>query len=301
MANSSESASAGSGLGSGAYSVSSRRQNFGKVMTFLAGACAAIALLPLASILLTLILYGFSRFSPEVFTELPPPPLSDGGGFRNAIVGTLITVFIGALICVPFGVLAAVYLSEFGRGTKLTSVVRFFTNVLSGVPSIIAGLFAYALVVLTTGTFSAVAGGVALSVLMLPIVVRTTEEGLRAIPMDVRRAAVGVGATNFQMVWKIILPAALPFIATGVTLAVARAAGETAPLLFTALFNQYGLSGGIDSLWRPIATLSVMIYTYSISPYQNQQQLAWVAALVVVALILIISIIARYIARRRVY
>ncbi|NJN57245.1 MAG: phosphate ABC transporter permease PstA [Leptolyngbyaceae cyanobacterium SL_5_9] len=300
MANSSDAAIADSQLGSGAYSVSSKRRIFGKVMTVLAGACAAIALIPLASIIFTLVVNGFSRFNLEVFTELPPPPLSDGGGFRNALIGTLITVFIGSLICVPFGVLAAVYQSEFGRGSKLASVIRFCTNVLSGVPSIIAGLFAYGLVVLVTGTFSAVAGGVALSVLMLPIVVRTAEEGLKSIPMDVRRAAVGVGATNFQVVWKIVLPAALPFIATGVTLAVARAAGETAPLLFTALFNQYGITG-LEDIWQPIATLSVMIYTYSISPYQNQQELAWVAALVVVLLILTVSIISRYIARRRVY
>lgn len=284
-------------LGSGEYAVSSKRRTFGSIMTGLAIACAALALLPLGSIILTLLMFGANRLEPEVFVELPPPPLVEGGGFRNAITGTLLTTGIGALICVPFGVLAAVYLSEFARGSRFASTIRFCTNVLSGVPSIIAGLFAYALVVLTTGTFSAIAAGVALAVLMLPIIIRTAEEGLKAVPSDVRQAALGVGATRFQTVGRIVLPAALPAIATGVTLAVARAAGETAPLLFTALFNQYSVS----SLWQPIATLSVMLYTYSISPYQNQQELAWVAALVIVALILIISIISRQIARRSIY
>ena len=279
------------------YRPNPSRKLFGKVMTVLAACCAALALLPLGSIIYTLVVNGFSRMSPAVFTELPPPPLVDGGGFRNAIIGTLTTSFIGALISVPFGVLTAIYTTEFGRGNKLSQFVRFCTNVLSGVPSIIAGLFAYGVVVLLTGTFSAVAGGVALSVLMVPIVIRTTEEGLKSIPLDVRQAAVGVGATNFQSITRIILPASLPFIATGVTLALARAVGETAPLLFTALFNQYDAKG----IWQPTATLSVLIYNFAISPYKNQQALAWVAALVIVALILIVSIVARMSTRRKAY
>ncbi|NJO42401.1 MAG: phosphate ABC transporter permease PstA [Cyanobacteria bacterium CRU_2_1] len=266
-------------------------------MTGLVFACVAIAILPLASIIFMVIANGLGRFSPAVFTELPPPPLVEGGGFRNAIVGTLLTCLIGALISVPFGVLTAVYNVEFGRGNKLSQFVHFCTNVLSGVPSIIAGLFAYGVVVLTLGTFSAIAGGVALAVLMAPIVIRTAEEGLKSIPRDVRQAAVGIGATNFQSVFSIILPAALPFIATGVTLALARAAGETAPLLFTALFNQYDAKG----LREPIATLSVLIYNYAISPYKNQQELAWVAALIVVLLILAVSILARALTSRKVY
>lgn len=274
-----------------------RRKLFGKLMTALAIGCVALAIIPLGSILYTLITNGFSRLSPAVFTELPPPPLVDGGGFRNAIIGTLLTTLIGALISVPFGVLTAIYTVEFGRGTRLARFVRFCVNVLSGVPSIIAGLFAYGVVVLVTGTFSAVAGGVALAVLMVPIVERTAEEGLKSIPNEVRQAVVGIGATRFQGVSQIILPAALPFIATGVTLSVARAVGETAPLLFTALFNQYDARG----LWQPTASLSVLIYNFAISPYKNQQQLAWTAALVVVALILLVSIAARMVSRRRVY
>ncbi|HEY9700282.1 MAG TPA: phosphate ABC transporter permease PstA [Trichocoleus sp.] len=279
------------------YTVNPARKRFGNVMTVLAACCAALALLPLGSILYTVVMNGFGRLSPAVFTELPPPPLVDGGGFRNAIIGTLTTSLIGALISVPFGVLTAIYTTEFGRGNKLSQFVRFCTNVLSGVPSIIAGLFAYGVVVLITGTFSAVAGGVALAVLMVPIVIRTAEEGLKSIPLDVRQAAVGVGATNFQAITRIILPASLPFIATGVTLSLARAVGETAPLLFTALFNQYDAK----SIWQPTATLSVLIYNFAISPYKNQQQLAWVAALVIVALILIVSVIARLATRRKVY
>lgn len=283
------------------YAVAGGRKIFGNVMTGLVFACVAIAVLPLASIVIMLLVNGFGRLNLSVFTELPPPPLVDGGGFRNAITGTILTCLIGALISVPFGVLTAIYTVEFGQANqlskRLSDLVRFCTNVLSGVPSIIAGLFAYGVVVLVMGTFSAIAGGVALSVLMVPIVIRTTEEGLKSIPREVRQAAVGIGATNFQSIVSIILPAALPFIATGVTLSLARAAGETAPLLFTALFNQYDARG----LREPIATLSVLIYNFAISPYRNQQELAWVAALIIVTLILLVSILARSLTSRKVY
>jgi phosphate transport system permease protein len=279
------------------FAVSAKRKLFGKVMTGLVFACVAISLIPLASILLMVLANGLGGFSATVFTELPPAAGMQGGGLRNAIVGTLITCLIGAMISVPFGVLTAIYTIEFSQGNWIFQLVRFCTNVLSGVPSIIAGLFAYGIVVLMTGSFSAVAGGVALSVLMLPTIVRTAEEGLKSVPRTTRMAAVGIGATNFQSVTQIVLPAAMPFIATGVTLSIARAAGETAPLLFTCLFNQYDIKG----LWQPTATLSVLIYNFAISPYKNQQQLAWVAALIILVLILGISIIARVISRRNVY
>ncbi|AFY94099.1 phosphate ABC transporter permease PstA [Chamaesiphon minutus] len=279
------------------FGVSPSRQLFGKVMTGLVFACVAISIIPLASILFMVITNGLGGFSPAIFTELPPAAGMQGGGFRNAIVGTLLTCAIGAIISIPFGVLAAIYTVEFGQGNWISQLVRFCTNVLSGVPSIIAGLFAYGIVVLLTGGFSAVAGGAALSVLMLPTIIRTSEEGLKSVPKATRLAAVGIGATNFQTVTQIVLPAALPFVATGVTLAIARAAGETAPLLFTALFNQYDIKG----LWEPTATLSVLIYNFAISPYPNQQKLAWVAALLIVLLILSISIFARLLSRRKVY
>jgi phosphate transport system permease protein len=279
------------------FAVSAPRKLFGRVMTALVFICVAISIIPLASILVMTIANGLGGFSLSVFTELPPAAGMQGGGFRNAIVGTLITCAIGAIISVPFGVLAAIYTVEFGQGNWIAQFVRFCTNVLSGVPSIIAGLFSYGLVVLLTGSYSAVAGGVALSILMLPTIIRTAEEGLKSVPKATRLAAVGVGATNFQSVTQIVLPAAMPFIATGVTLAIARAAGETAPLLFTCLFNQYDIKGP----WEPTATLSVLIYNFAISPYKNQQQLAWVAALVILILILGISIVARIVSRRKVY
>lgn len=282
------------------YSVARGRKIYGNVMTGLVLFCVALALLPLGSILFMLLKNGLGRLLtdfPSAFTELPPPPLVDGGGFRNAIIGTLLTCLIGALISVPFGVLTAIYTVEFGQGNRLSQFVRFCTNVLSGVPSIIAGLFAYGIVVLAMGTFSAIAGGVALSVLMLPIIIRTTEEGLKSIPREVRQGLVGIGATNFQGVFSVILPAALPFVATGVTLALARAAGETAPLLFTALFNQFDAR----SLREPTATLSVLIYNYAIAPYKNQNELAWAAALIVVLMILVVSILSRALTNRKVY
>ena len=286
-----------SDLNSNQFAVAPNRQLFGKVMTGLVFACVAMAISPLASILYMVIANGLGGFSPSVFTELPPAAGMSGGGFRNAIVGTLLTCAIGAIISIPFGVLTAIYTIEFSQGNWISQFVRFCTNVLSGVPSIIAGLFAYGIVVLFTGGFSAVAGGVALSVLMLPTIIRTSEEGLKSVPKATRLAAVGVGATNFETVTQIVLPASLPFIATGVTLAIARAAGETAPLLFTCLFNQYDING----LWQPTATLSVLIYNFAISPYKNQQQLAWVAALLILVLILAISIMARIVSRRKVY
>jgi len=266
-------------------------------MTVLAFASAAIALLPLFAVLSYVVIKGAGRLSLSLFTELPPPPLVGGGGFGNAVLGTLITVAIGAAISIPFGILAAIFLSEFGRDTRLASWVDFFANVLSGVPSIIAGVFIYGILVVTTGSFSAVAGGAALAVLMLPIIVRTAAEALESVPNEARQAAVGLGATDFQTISRVVLPAAIPAIVTGVMLAIARAAGETAPLIFTALFSQFWLNG----LWQPTPTLSVLVFNYSIVPYEGQQELAWAGSLVLVALVLITSILARFFTRRKTY
>lgn len=197
----------------------SSRNVFDAVMNGLVFACVALALLPLLAVLFYVIAQGLSRINSSVFTELPPPPLVPGGGFGNAILGTLIMVGIGALISIPFGVLAAIYLTEFSEG-KVADLARFATNVLSGVPSIIVGVFVYGVVVLTTKTYSAWAGGFALSILMLPIIVRTTDEALRLVPNELRQAAVGLGATSFQTVFKVVLPAAIPSIITGATLAI---------------------------------------------------------------------------------
>ncbi|KYC40055.1 phosphate ABC transporter permease [Scytonema hofmannii PCC 7110] len=272
----------------------SSRTLFSTTMTGIAFLCGILALLPLLAVLTYVLIRGFSSLSLDLFFKLPPPPLVKGGGFGNAIVGTLIMVGIAALISVPFGVLAAIYLTEFSSG-KLSRWIRFATNVLSGVPSIIAGVFAYGIVVATTGSFSAVAGGAALSILMLPIIVRTTDEALQLVSQDLRQAAVGLGATNFQTVSWVVVPAAVPAIVTGATLAIARAAGETAPLLFTALFSQFWPS----TLFQPTASLAVLVFNFAIAPFKNWQSLAWAASLILVLLVLIASIIARWATRER--
>lgn len=272
------------------------RSYFDFFMTILTGAFTILTIVPLAALVWDVARQGINRLGIESFTELPPPPGLEEGGFGNAILGTLITLGIAALISVPFGVLAAVYLSEFGRGTRLAYGVKFATNVLAGVPAILAGLFAYTVVVLTTGGFSAFAGGVALSVVMMPIVVRATEEGLLLVPQEMRQAAIGVGATNFQTISRVVIPAALPSIATAVTLALARAGGEAAPLLFTALSNNFWST----DLWAPIATLPVLIYFYAIIPFRAQQEIAWAAALVLLGIVLIVSISSRLLARQRI-
>lgn len=265
--------------------------------TVLAGLCLVIALIPLFLVLIYVTLQGFARLDLQAFTDLPPPPLSDNkGGFANALVGTLIMVGIGALISVPFGVLAAIYLSEFSSG-QIARWIRFATNVLSGVPSILMGVLVYGLLVLPFLGFSAIAGGAALAVLMLPIIVRTTDESLQIVPKSVRWASVGMGASKFQTTLRVVLPAALPAIATGLTLAVARAAGETAPLIFTALFAQYWT----ESLVDPIASLSVLVYNFATVPYENQRELAWAASLILVAIVLLTSILSRWATRKRIY
>ncbi len=285
---------------------SSPRTLFGNLMTVLTVSAAAIALLPLVAVLTYVILKGASRIDLGVFTQLPPPPGIAGGGFGNAILGTLIMVGIAALISVPFGIMAAIFVSEFGGKKPIVFWIRFATNLLSGVPSIVVGVFTYVIVVVKGSYslglgFSALAGGVALSILMLPIIVRTSEESLKLVPQEIRQAAVGVGATKFQTVFFVVLPAALPAIVTGAMLAIARAAGETAPLIFTALFSQFWSRGILDET----ASLGVLVYNFSIVPggpqFINQQQLAWAGALVLVVMILITSILSRLATGKRTY
>ncbi|MCC0177801.1 phosphate ABC transporter permease PstA [Waterburya agarophytonicola K14] len=277
----------------------SPRTLFGLIMSGIAGLFTLMAIIPLFIILTYLLTKGISSLSASVFTELPPPPLVEGGGFGNAILGTVIMVGIGALISVPIGVMAAIYLSEFNEG-KAADLIRFATNVLSGVPSIIVGVFAYSAVVLTTKTYSAWAGGFALAILMLPIIVRTTDESLKLVPQDVRQASVGIGANPYQTILQVVLPAALPAIITGVTLSIARAAGETAPLLFTALFTQYWPNFD-NMLAEPTASLAVLVYNFAIVPFKNQQDLAWGAAFILVLLVLITSVLSRLATAKRTY
>ena len=211
-------------------------------------------------------------------------------------MGTVILVGLGALISIPIGVLAAVYLSEFSS-SRIARWIRFACNVLSGVPSIIIGIFAYGIIVLRTNSFSAYAGGFALAILMLPIIVRATDEALQLVPQEIRWASIAVGASSFHTVLQIVLPAALPAILTGITLAVARAAGETAPLIFTALFTQFWPG----QLLQPTPSLAVLIYNFASVPYQNQQELAWAASLILVLLILLASTVSRWLTGKSIY
>jgi phosphate transport system permease protein len=270
------------------------------ILTVGAWLAAIGASIPLFSVLYMLIVRGGSRLSWEVLVELPPAGFEMGGGFGNAIVGTLVMVGLGALISVPVGIAGAVFLAELGPNSSLAAAVRFAAKTLTGLPSILAGVFAYASVVLLTGTYSAPAGAVALAVLMVPTVLLTAEEAMKMVPRITKDAAYGLGCTRSQVIWKIVLPTAMPGILTGVMLAVARAAGETAPLLFTALFSSYWLvEQGAVRLMRPTASLAVLIYNFSGMPFENQIELAWAASLVLVMLVLFINIASRLLGRRR--
>lgn len=270
------------------------------LLTAGAWAAAIVASIPLFSVLYMLVVRGGSRLSWEVLVELPPAGFEMGGGFGNAIAGTLVMVGLGALISVPVGIGAAVFLAELGPSSTLAAAVRFGAKTLTGLPSILAGVFAYASVVLVTGTYSAPAGAVALAVLMVPTVVLTAEEAMKMVPRITKDAAYGMGCTRSQVIWKIVLPTALPGILTGVMLAVARAAGETAPLLFTALFSSFWLvEHGAVRLMEPTASLAVLIYNFSGMPFENQIELAWAASLVLVMLVLFVNIVSRLLGRRR--
>lgn len=274
----------------------SNRSLFNTIMTGLAGLCIGLTLIPLVLVLTYVVIKGGNRLDAALFTQLPPAPGLQGGGIANAIQGTLIVCAIAALVSLPFGVMTAIWLSEFSAGSKVAEAVRFATNVLSGVPSIIAGVFIYGLLVRPGVTgYSAIAGGVALSILMLPTIIRTTDEALKIVPQDIRWASTGIGASRYQTVLQVVLPAAIPAILTGVTLAIARAAGETAPLIFTALFSPFWFNG----FFQPIASLSVLVYNFAILPFAPQQELAWAASLILVLLVLTTSIIARFVTRKK--
>lgn len=255
------------------------------------------ALVPLFSVVFMLFYRGASKLTLSNFYELPPTAFEEGGGFGNALVGTIIMVAIAALISVPFGIMASVFLAELGAESKTASIVRFCAKVLSGFPSILAGVFAYGAVVLVTGGFSAYAGGVALSILMLPVVMLTAEEAIRMVPSRMKEASIGMGATQTQTMWYVTLPTALPGIITGVMLAVARAAGETAPLLFTALFSNYWSmstwSPTSIELNEPTASMAVLIYNFSSSFVDNQREMAWSASLVLVLVVLVTNLIGK--------
>lgn len=271
------------------------------ILSCLVTGMTLFALVPLFAVLWMLVWRGGQKLSLALFTQLPPAPLEQGGGFGNAIIGTLIMVGIATCLTIPLGVLTGVYLAQAEGGSKLASAVRFSAKVLTGFPSILAGVFAYGAIVLTTGGYSAIAGGIALSILMLPTIILTSESAIAMVPAKMKEASIGLGATSTQSVWMVLLPTAMPGILTGVMLAVARAAGETAPLLFTALFSNYWLSrGGNINLMQPTASLAVLIYNFSGMPFKNQVELAWAAALVLVVLVLITNLIGQSFSRRQV-
>lgn len=269
------------------------------LMNWVSGSIALIACLPLLSLLGMVIYRGSRALSWSSFVELPPAPMQEGGGFGNAMVGTITMVSIAALLAVPSGILTAIFLAFLGPDSKLAEAVRFVARVLSGLPSILAGVFAYAMVVLVMKSYSAFAGGVALAVLMLPIILLTAEQSMRMVQTRLIEAAVGMGCTSAQVVRRVLLPTAFPGILTGVLLAVARAAGETAPLLFTALFSNYWLvQEGQLKLAEPTASLAVFIFNFSGSAFDNLVEMAWSGALILVLMILTLNLSAQLLAKK---
>jgi phosphate transport system permease protein len=254
-----------------------------------------LALIPLFSVLYYTTARGIGGIDLDFFTKLPKPVGEKGGGMGNAIDGTLRLIGMSCAIGIPVGVLAGVFLAEF-PGTRFATLVRFSADVMSGIPSITVGIFAYSVVVLQMGHFSAIAGSVALAIIMLPTVTRTTEELLKLVPAMLREAALGLGVSKWRATIHIVLRTAAPGIATGVMLAVARVGGETAPLLFTAFNNRYW-ADGVD---QPVASLPVQIYTYAVSPFEDWHRQAWAAALVLVALVLLLNVTAKLLVRHRV-
>ncbi|UBF27273.1 phosphate ABC transporter permease PstA [Kovacikia minuta CCNUW1] len=273
------------------------RSLFSAGMTAIAFLLTGLALLPLLAILAKILIEGVPHLSWEVFTSLPAPVGSQGepNGFANAILGTLIMVGIGAVLSIPIGVLTAIYLAEFGKGKPIASILRFMVTILSGVPSIVVGVFAYGVIVLTFKGFSALAGGFALAIVMLPVVTLATEEALKLVPTPQRLASAALGANPLQTTFRIVVATALPGITTGVLLAVARAAGETAPLIFTALFTQNWPEG----LLKPAPSLSVLIYNYANSAFVEQNQMAWSASAILVGMVLLFNILSRLVINRR--
>ena len=276
------------------------RTFFSVAMSGLVTLMTLLALIPLFSVVLMLLWRGGSKLSLAVFTQLPPAPLEQGGGFGNALQGTLVIVALSMIMSVPVGILSAVFLAESSHESRIAYIVRFTAKILTGFPSILAGVFAFGAVVLVTGGFSAIAGAVAVSILMLPTIMLTAEDAIRMVPAKMKEAAVGMGATKTQTIWMVLLPTAMPGILTGVMLAIARGAGETAPLIFTALFSNYWVfARGHVNLMQPTPSLAVLIYNFAGMPFQNQVELAWAAALVLVLVVLITNLIGQTLSRRK--
>ncbi len=251
-----------------------------------------ITIIPLIYIFFYTTFAGISSLNLNFIIEMPKPVGEEGGGIANAIVGTLILIAIGSSFGIPVGVLSGIYLSEFSK-TRFSLLVRFVTDVLSGTPSIIIGIFIYGLIVIPMQRFSAIAGGVALGILMIPIISRTTEEMLKLIPITIREASLALGITRWKTTVFIVLKAALPGIINGILLAIARIAGETAPLLFTSFGNNFWST----KLDEPISSIAVQIFNYAISPYEDWHRKAWTGALILITLVFIISLIVKFVTK----
>src|ERR1700730_2278643 len=265
-----------------------RRRVTSQIAVGLCALSVIVALIPLGFILFFVLSKGLRALNLDFFTKMPVPVGETGGGMASAIVGTLMLSGRGALGAIPIGIISGIYMSEYA-GSTLASVVRFAADTLNGVPSIVIGVFVYGIAVLPFKQFTMVAGGIALGIMMIPIIARTTEELLRLVPNTLREGALALGATRARAVFTVVLPAALPGIITGVVLALARIAGETAPLLFTSLNSSYW---NLNPL-QPTASLTVQVYAYALSPYADWQRHAWAGALVLVAIVLICSLLAR--------
>jgi phosphate transport system permease protein len=270
-----------------------RRRLLSNVVVVLCGAAVVLALIPLVFVFFYVVKQGFSSLNWDFFTKMPKPVGEVGGGMANAIVGSLILIGIASVIAIPVGLIAGVYLSEYSS-KPFASLVRFTADVLNGIPSIVVGIFAYGLAVMPVKRFSALAGGLALGFMMIPIITRTTEELLNLVPSSLREGALALGATRARAAFSVMVPAALPGIMTGILVSLARISGETAPLLFTAFNNRF-FSTRLD---QPISSLTVQVYTYAISPYEDWHRQAWAGALILVGLIFTFSVMARVVTKR---
>ncbi len=270
------------------------RRGVNTVMESLTAFAALLVVLPLILILGFLVYQGASALNLDFFTQLPKPVGEPGGGMANAIVGTLTLIGLASCLGLPLGILGGIYLAE-SRDRRLPWMVRFLADVLNGVPSIVIGIFAYTIVVLPMRRFSALAGGFALAVIMLPIVLRTTEELVRLVPASLREAALALGIPEWKVILRVVLPTARAGIITGVMVSVARIAGETAPLLFTAFGNRFWHQG----LLQPIAALPLQIFAYAIAPFDDWHRQAWAGALVLIMMIFLSSLVARIVTRGR--
>jgi phosphate transport system permease protein len=275
-----------------------RKPRFRSILSrFMDGVVAVVtfaALVPLVSVLYMVISRGAGNLRLSMLWQLPPAAGMTGGGFGNALVGTFLLVLIGAAVSVPVGILTAIYLTEYAPGSKTARLIRFSAKILSGLPSILAGVFIFSVLVATTHSFSILAGGLALGILMLPIIILATEEALLRVPHFLREASLALGATPTQTVLYVTLPAAGSTTMTGIMLAIARAAGETAPIIFTALFSNYWIS----SLHEPTASMAVLIYNFSSVPYDNLVNMAWTASFVLIVVVLATNITSHLIANR---